>query len=101
MLGIEAMIFQGWPIGGMVIPIWVRDGLLQGLAGNAVSPPVMLGLVMAALTSITWRIPAAAAAATESQQAASAAATDADVSEALGLMDFINNIRNGDAAGGL
>ena len=97
------MIFQGWPIGGMVIPAWVRDGLLQSLAGNAVSPPVMLGLVMAALTSITWRIPAAAAAAaaTESQQAASAAATDADVSEALGLMDFINNIRNGDAAGGL
>ena len=85
-----------------MIPIWVRDGLLQSLAGNAVSPPVMLGLVMAALTSITWRIPAAAAAAaTESQQAASAAATDADVSEALGLMDFINNIRNGDAAGGL
>ena len=93
MLGIEAMIFQGWPIAGMVMPAWVRDGLLQSLAGNAVSPPVMLGLVMAALTSISWRIPAAAAA-TESQQAASGAATDADVSEALGLMDLLHNSHN-------
>ena len=85
------MIFQGWPIAGMVMPGWVRDGLLQNLAGNAVSPPVMLGLVMAPLTSITWRIPAAAAAATESQQAASGAATDADVCEALDLMDLLHN----------
>ena len=50
---IEAMIFQGWPIAGMVMPAWVRDGLLQSSAGNAVSPPVLLGLEMAALTSIT------------------------------------------------
>ena len=93
MLGIEAMIFQGWPIAGMEVPAWVRDQLLQNLAGNAVCPPVMLGLVMAALKSITWRVPAAAAAATSTrpQQAASGEATDADVSEAFGLIDIISH----------
>ena len=55
MLGIEAMMFQGWPISQVALQNWMTDALLQSLAGNAVACPVPLALAMSTFVAISWR----------------------------------------------
>ena len=57
MLARESMIFMGWPITNVDIPGWVSENMLQSLAGNAVSPPVLLSLVMSTLKAVSWAAP--------------------------------------------
>ena len=53
-IGQEAMVIQGWPLGHLELPEWVNDHTLQSLAGNAVSPPVMLALMLSTLASCSF-----------------------------------------------
>ena len=55
MQGIEAMMFQGFPISKVTLQPWMRDSVLQSLAGNAVACPVMLALAMSTFVAISWR----------------------------------------------
>ena len=55
MLGIEAMMLQGFPISKVTMHPWMANSLLQSLAGNAVACPVMLALAMSTFVAITWR----------------------------------------------
>jgi len=57
MLGAEAMLMQGWPVLQLLegdVPLWVSDNLLYSLAGNCVSPPVLLALFLATVEGIFW-----------------------------------------------
>ena len=54
MLGIEAMMLQGFPISKVTMQPWMANSLLQCLAGNAVACPVMLALAMSTIVAITW-----------------------------------------------
>jgi hypothetical protein len=54
MLGKESMLFQGWPIESVDLPDWADNKFLQDLAGNGVSLPVMLALVMGTLSALTF-----------------------------------------------
>ena len=57
MLGAEAMLMQGWPVLQLLegdVPLWVSDNLLSSLAGNCVSPPVLLALFLATVEGIFW-----------------------------------------------
>ena len=54
MLGIEAMMLQGFPISKVTMEPWMANSLLQCLAGNAVACPVMLALAMSTIVAITW-----------------------------------------------
>ena len=56
LLGEETMILQGFPIANL--PALVRETpnhLLNDLAGNAVSMPVLLALVMSTVSAVDWR----------------------------------------------
>ena len=55
MQGIEAMMLQGFPISKVTLQPWMRDSVLQSLAGNAVACPVMLALAMSTFVAISWR----------------------------------------------
>jgi hypothetical protein len=91
LLGQEAMLFQGWPIGfiNCVESTALTNTFLQDLAGNATSPPVLLALVLAIFYSVSWK----------SQDidglleaAMPEAASDADVDEALALFHQCNTM---------
>ena len=93
LLGQEAMLFQGWPIGfiNCVESTSLTNTFLQDLAGNATSPPVLLALVLAIFYSVSWK----------SQDidglleaAMPEAASDADVDEALALFHQCNMMRS-------
>ena len=53
MIGREAFLFQGWPITEVEPQPWITDQLLYGLAGNAVSCPVLLALLMATVSAVS------------------------------------------------
>ena len=56
MLGQEAMLLQGYPMA--CVPEQVANtsnNQLATLAGNAVSVPVLLALMMAAVAAVDWR----------------------------------------------
>ena len=55
MLGVEAMMFQGWPISQIAPQPWISENVLQSLAGNAVACPVLLALAMSTFVAISWR----------------------------------------------
>ena len=55
MLGVEAMMFQGWPISQLALHNLMTDALLQPLVGNAVACPVLLALMMSTFVAISWR----------------------------------------------
>jgi site-specific DNA-cytosine methylase len=64
LIGIEAMLLQGWPVlqvldadelGGL--PDFISDKMLQSLAGNAVSPPMLLALLIFSCLGISWIAP--------------------------------------------
>ena len=57
MLAYEAMLFQGWPIAKVQLPTWASAKLLQQLAGNAVSTPVLLAVALSAFMSASWTKP--------------------------------------------
>ena len=59
MLGWEAMLFQGWPITKVSIPESATNKLLQDLAGNGISLPVLLALVISMLMSLSFEHPCA------------------------------------------
>ena len=82
MLGQEAMLFQGWPIGfiNCVESTSVTNTFLHDLAGNATSPPVLLAVVLAMFYSVSWKYQDA-----PDEAAMPEAASDADVDEALAL----------------
>ena len=82
LLGQEAMLFQGWPIGRIdcVESTSVTNTFLHDLAGNATSPPVLLAVVLAMFYSVSWKSQDALF-----EPAMPEAASDADVDEALAL----------------
>ena len=55
MLGREALLFQGWPASLLDDDDAVNDRLLGDLAGNAVSLPVQLALVLSTICALPWR----------------------------------------------
>jgi site-specific DNA-cytosine methylase len=77
LLGQEAMLLQGWPIGLLTAheSLAVSNAFLQDFAGNATSPPVILAVLMALFYSVLWKSP----------DGARAEASDVDVNEALAL----------------
>jgi site-specific DNA-cytosine methylase len=54
LIGEESMLLQGWPI-GRVNCVGVSNALLQDLAGNAMSPPVLLAVMMATIFAVSWK----------------------------------------------
>lgn len=54
LLGWEALAFQGFPLGRRPDLMAFSDGLMQELAGNAMSLPVVLALLMATLVAVPW-----------------------------------------------
>jgi len=77
LLGQEAMLLQGWPIGLLNLheSLGITSAFLQDLAGNATSPPVILAVLLALFYSVSWKSP----------DGARPEASDADVNEALAL----------------
>ena len=60
-LGRENLALQGFPIDDVVALVdnqfsKLREGLLSDLAGNAVSTPVFLAMLMATMASVTWQV---------------------------------------------
>lgn len=55
MLGREALLFQGWPISKVTDTPLLKNRFLQDLAGNGVTLPVMLAIVMATCRAISWK----------------------------------------------
>ena len=80
MLGWEAMLFQGWPIAKVSVPEFVTDKMLQDLAGNGVSLPVLLALVISLLMSLSFEHPC-----TEEEDAT----TQHEADEALRLLGLM------------
>jgi site-specific DNA-cytosine methylase len=76
MLGFEAMLLQGWPIGRAPDGIDFSNSFLQDLAGNATSTPVLLAVVLAMFYSVSWKYQDASE---------NSDASDAEVDEALAL----------------
>ena len=60
MIGRESMMFQGWPVSKVPPATFMTDRNMQDLAGNGVSLPVLLALVMSACMSLTWVVDKAA-----------------------------------------
>ena len=56
MIGRESMMFQGWPVSKVPPATFMTDRNMQDLAGNGVSLPVLLALVMSACMSLTWAV---------------------------------------------
>ena len=54
MLGREAMLFQGYPISKVPDAQLMNTRFLHDLAGNAVSLPVALALLLSACKAFTW-----------------------------------------------
>ena len=83
MHGAEALALSGFPRAYSGVPLdFVHDyssGFLMDLAGNMVSTPVLLGMAMAAISSLTWRDTNANA--TEARTAA-----ESETSAALGSL---------------
>ena len=58
MTGTEALLFQGFPLEQLPPTCGAGSNRLrQDLAGNAVSLPVMLALVLSSVHAVTWRSP--------------------------------------------
>ena len=59
LLGVEALALSGFPRDFCGVPLDFvydyGDRFLLDLAGNMVSTPVLLGMAMAAITSLSWR----------------------------------------------
>ena len=80
MLGREGLLFQGWPSSLIVDDDVASDRLLGDLAGNAVSLPVLLALVLSTFHAVPWRI---------ARTDMPSPSTNADVDEALQLLSNI------------
>ena len=80
MLGREALLFQGWPSSLIADDDVASDRLLGDLAGNAVSLPVQLAMVLSTFHAVPWRI---------ARTDMPSPSTNADVDEALQLLSNI------------
>ena len=58
MIGIESMLFQGWPVLQVEREDWMDDRLFQSLAGNGVPLPILVALLSSAFEGISWVGPA-------------------------------------------
>ena len=80
MLGREALLFQGWPSSLIADDDVASDRLLGDLAGNAVSLPVQLAMVLSTFHAVPWRI---------ARTDMPSPSTNADVDDALQLLSNI------------
>ena len=83
MLGREALLFQGWPASLIPDDDVVSDHLLQDLAGNAVSLPAQLALMLSTFCAVPWRTPCTGM---------PSLSTNEDVDDALELLSNVMNI---------
>ena len=58
MIGIESMLFQGWPVLQVEPEPWMHDALVQSLAGNGVPLPILVALLSSVFEGISWVGPA-------------------------------------------
>ena len=85
LLGEEALLFQGYPTAA--VPDLVEETpqhVLADLAGNAVSVPVLLALLMSVVVAVDWRPGGGDESESGDEEADAAAAEDAE--HALGLL---------------
>ena len=63
LLGRESLWLQGFPIADPIVEVILnseQEGFLNDLAGNMISTPVMLSLIMTSIASLSWRTSAPA-----------------------------------------
>ncbi len=80
LLGQEAMLLQGWPI-SVLGSTDVTNSSLHDLAGNAMSPPVLLAVALSMIYAVSWKSEKC----DSGRQEPSNDSNDADVNEALAL----------------
>jgi len=78
-LGREALMFQGWPVALLPDDNLMTNKLMEDLAGNGVSLPVLFALILSTCCAIEWQ--------TEDEAETVAASTTEDVEEALKLLE--------------
>jgi site-specific DNA-cytosine methylase len=77
LLGREAMLLQGWPI-SFLGSTDVTNSSLHDLAGNAMSPPVLLAVALSMIYAVSWK-------SEKCDSGGQEPSNDADVNEALEL----------------
>ena len=80
LLGREAMLLQGWPIGQVDYESdTFSESFLQDLAGNCTSPPVLLAVLLATFYAVSWK--------SQERDSDRPAASHAEVDAALALFE--------------